>query len=43
MSDDKSKTGSQDRRSVAAVEGYEVDDFAQKHGNQQPGRPGPDC
>lgn len=31
MSDDKNKQGD-DRRTVAAGEDYEVDDFAQKHG-----------
>jgi hypothetical protein len=31
MSDDKSKTGGVDRRSVAAGEGYEVEYFASKH------------
>ena len=32
MADDKSKRGGQDRRRVAAGEGYEVSYFARKHG-----------
>jgi hypothetical protein len=32
MSDDKSKTGTQDRRTVADSEPYEVAYFAKKHG-----------
>ena len=32
MSDDKSKSGAADRRTVAAGEDYELDAFAQKHG-----------
>jgi hypothetical protein len=32
MSDDKTKTGAQDRRTVAGGEPYEVDYFAKKHG-----------
>lgn len=37
MTDDKSKRGGSDRRTVAGGEGYEVDYFARKHkisGNQ---------
>jgi hypothetical protein len=30
--DDKSKRGAPDRREVAGGEGYEVSDFARKHG-----------
>ena len=32
MSDDKTKTGAQDRRTIAGGERYEVDYFAKKHG-----------
>lgn len=32
MSDDKSKTGAQDRRTVAGAQSYEVTHFAAKHG-----------
>ena len=32
MSDDKTKTGAQDRRTVAEGEPYEVSYFAKKHG-----------
>lgn len=32
MADDKSKRGGNDRRRVAAGEGYEVNYFARKHG-----------
>jgi hypothetical protein len=32
MSDDRSKTGAQDRRTVASEEPYEVSYFAKKHG-----------
>ena len=32
MADDKSKRGSQDRRTVAAGQGYELREFASKHG-----------
>jgi hypothetical protein len=32
MSDDKSKVGGQDRRTVAGDEAYEVEYFARKHG-----------
>jgi hypothetical protein len=32
MADDRTKTGAQDRSRVSASEGYEVSDFARKHG-----------
>lgn len=32
MADDKTKVGNPDRKRVAGGEGYEVRDFAQKHG-----------
>ena len=32
MADDKSNVGERDRSRVAAGQGYELDDFARKHG-----------